>query len=171
MQQQVLLLLVATIGFGVTASLDNAVIPGTGSTSGTFTGFLKGIIVGMLQLIQPLVTSSTIDIKVVSRVETVGGGSTETKNYLRKKVLTQEHSELEASSITSQLITLVSTAQELQQLVQLILLTLAVDWYEQQTLGLTNATTFWKAIAPRPVSNVYVTDRNGKNDGTSRCRC
>ena len=43
--------------------------------------------------------------------------------------------------------------------------TTAVDWYEQQTLGLTNATTFWRSIAPRPVSNVYVTDRSGKNDG------
>ena len=36
----------ATIGFGVTASLDNAVIPGSGTTSG-FTGFLKGIITGV----------------------------------------------------------------------------------------------------------------------------
>ena len=41
----------------------------------------------------------------------------------------------------------------------------AVDWYDQQTLGLTNTTLFWKSIAPKPVSNVYVTDRNGKNDG------
>ena len=41
----------------------------------------------------------------------------------------------------------------------------AVDWYDQQTLGLTNATTYWKSLAPRPVSNVYVTDRQGKNDG------
>jgi hypothetical protein len=41
----------------------------------------------------------------------------------------------------------------------------AVDWYDQQTLGLTNSVIYWKSIAPRPISNVYVTDRNGKNDG------
>ena len=39
------------------------------------------------------------------------------------------------------------------------------DWYDQQTLGLTNSTIFWKSIAPKPISNNYVTERNGKNDG------
>ena len=39
------------------------------------------------------------------------------------------------------------------------------DWYDEQKLGLTNATIFWKSIAPKPVSNVYTTDRGGKNDG------
>ena len=39
------------------------------------------------------------------------------------------------------------------------------DWYDEQKLGLTNATIFWKSIAPRPVSNVYTTDRGGKGDG------
>ena len=66
----------ATIGFGVTASLDNQVIPGAGTTSG-FTGFLKGIVVGLTT--DATGGDSKVDIKVVSRVETVGGGSTETK--------------------------------------------------------------------------------------------
>tara|TARA_Y100001970_G_scaffold151350_1_gene185440 strand:- start:490 stop:2967 length:2478 start_codon:yes stop_codon:yes gene_type:complete len=39
------------------------------------------------------------------------------------------------------------------------------DWYDEQKLGLTNATIFWKSIAPKPSSNVYTTDRNGKGDG------
>jgi len=52
----------ATIGFGVTASLDNAVIPGTGSTSG-FTGFLKGIIVGLITVTTG--NASTIDVRVM----------------------------------------------------------------------------------------------------------
>jgi hypothetical protein len=43
--------------------------------------------------------------------------------------------------------------------------TTAVDWYDQQNLDLTNATISWKSIAPRPTTNVYVTDRNGYNDG------
>ncbi|MEK9698199.1 MAG: phage tail sheath C-terminal domain-containing protein, partial [Candidatus Poseidoniales archaeon] len=41
----------------------------------------------------------------------------------------------------------------------------AVDWYDQQNLDLTNATISWKSIAPRPTTNVYVSDRNGHNDG------
>ena len=40
------------------------------------------------------------------------------------------------------------------------------DWYENQTLlGLSNSTIYWKSIAPKPTSNKYVLDRNGKNDG------
>jgi hypothetical protein len=65
----------ATIGFGVTATLNNVVVPGTGSTS-AFTGFLKGIITGVTT--DATGGNSTIDVKIVSRVETVGGGSTET---------------------------------------------------------------------------------------------
>jgi hypothetical protein len=39
-----------------------------------------------------------------------------------------------------------------------------VDWYDQQTLGLTNSTVFWKNIAPRPGTSQYTDSRNGKND-------
>ena len=147
----------ATIGFGVTASLDNAVIAGTGSTSG-FTGFLKGIIVGLNT--DASGGSSTIDIKIVSRVETIGGGSTETA------VTYQEASTTRAFG-TGTAIHFVNSAgiNSTGSLPATYTPTTAVDWYEQQTLGLTNATTFWRSIAPRPVSNVYVTDRNGKNDG------
>ena len=65
----------ATVGFGVTASLNGAVVAGNGSTS-TFTGFLKGIIVGLNT--DATGGNSTVDVKITSRVETVGGGSTET---------------------------------------------------------------------------------------------
>ena len=62
----------ATIGFGVTASLTNQVIAGSGSTS-SFTGYLKGIITGITTDVTG--GTSKIDIKVVSRVET---------NYIHK---------------------------------------------------------------------------------------
>jgi len=39
-----------------------------------------------------------------------------------------------------------------------------LDWYDQQTLGLTNSTIYWKSIAPKPVTNQYTLSRNGKND-------
>jgi hypothetical protein len=38
------------------------------------------------------------------------------------------------------------------------------DWYDEQTLGLTNSTVYWRNIAPRPVANRFVTERSGSND-------
>ena len=40
----------------------------------------------------------------------------------------------------------------------------AVDWYDQQTLGLTNSTVYWSTIAPKPGTSVYADDRQGHND-------
>ena len=147
----------ATIGFGVTAALNNAVVPGAGTTTG-FTGFLKGIITGITT--DATGANSSIDVKVVSRVETVGGGSTETA------ITYQEGSTTRAFG-TSVALNFVNNSGINSTGLQATAFTptTAVDWYDQQTLGLTNATTFWKSIAPRPVSNVYTTDRSGKNDG------
>ena len=147
----------ATIGFGVTASLDNQVIPGAGTTSG-FTGFLKGIVVGLTT--DATGGDSKVDIKVVSRVETVGGGSTETK-------IDYQEGFGGASFGTSVALNFVNNSGVNSEGLGSGALTpgTAVDWYDQQNLDLTNATISWKSIAPRPTSNVYVTDRNGKNDG------
>lgn len=38
------------------------------------------------------------------------------------------------------------------------------DWYDLQTLGLSNSNVFWKSIAPRPSTSQYSAERNGKND-------
>lgn len=40
----------------------------------------------------------------------------------------------------------------------------SVDWYDQQTLGLSNSTVFWKSIAPKPGTSQYAKERGGKND-------
>lgn len=39
-----------------------------------------------------------------------------------------------------------------------------IDWYEQQTLGLTNNVIYWKSIAPKPGTSQYCAERGGKND-------
>jgi len=147
----------ATIGFGVTTTLNGVVIPGAGTTS-SFSGFLKGIVVGLRT--DSTGSSSEVDIKVVSRVETVGGGSTETKiDY-------QEGTSFAAFG-TGAAIHFVDNDGELVTPTtgEFYTPATAVDWYDQQTLGLTNATTFWKSLAPRPTTNVYVSDRQGENDG------
>ena len=65
-----------SVGYGVTAAMSGVVIAGSGSTS-EFNGYLKGIITGVTTALSG--TASSIDVKIVSRVEEVGGGSTETK--------------------------------------------------------------------------------------------
>ena len=59
----------ATIGFGVTASLSNLIIPGAGTTS-VFNGYLKGIITGVTT--DSTNGNSTIDVHVTSRVSSAG---------------------------------------------------------------------------------------------------
>ena len=147
----------ATIGFGVTTTLNGVVIPGAGTTS-TFSGFLKGIVVGLRT--DSTGSSSEVDIKVVSRVETVGGGSTETKiDY-------QEGASFAAFG-TGAAIHFVDNDGGLVTPTTDTFYTpaTAVDWYDQQTLGLTNSTLYQKSLAPTPISSKYVTSRNGKNDG------
>ena len=39
-----------------------------------------------------------------------------------------------------------------------------LDWYDQQTLGLTNSTVYWKNIAPKPATSQYASERSAKND-------
>ena len=143
----------AIIGYGVTATLVGEVIPGAGTTS-AFDGYLKGIITGVST--DATNSVSTIDVKVVSRVSAAG---TETKISYAEGNATQ-------SFDTSDTVYFVNNSGiNTGAFVAGTTPASAVDWYDQQTLGLTNTTLYWKSIAPKPVSNVYVTDRNGKNDG------
>jgi len=146
----------AEVGFGVTASLSGVVIPGSGSTT-SFTGYLKGIITGVNT---STAGNSTIDVKIVSRVETIGGGSTETK------ITYQEGASYSSFATTDTLhfvnnsgVNTTGTGSGTYSP------DTAVDWYDQQTLDLVNSTVYWKSLAPKPRTNVYVSDRNGKNDG------
>lgn len=146
----------AQIGYGVTAALSGVTIPGSGSTS-AFTGYLKGIITGVTTSTSG---SSSIDVKVVSRVETVGGGVTETK-------IAYQEGTAYASFDTSDTLRFVNNAgiNTGSSATSAVAVDTAVDWYDQQTLGLSNSTVYWKSIAPRPTANNYVTTRNGYNDG------
>ena len=139
----------ATVGYGVTLALSNVVIPGAGTTAG-FSGYLKGIITGVST--DATNSASTIDVKVVSRVSSAG---TETKIDYAEGTSFAAFS----AADTIQFINSSGAQEGTNQTVAT-----AVDWYDQQTLGLTNSTIYWKAIAPKPTSNVYVTDRQGKND-------
>ena len=142
----------ATIGFGVTTALNTA-IAGSGTTS-IFTGFLKGIITGVTT--DATNGSSTIDVRIVSRVSS---GNTETLIDYAETSPTASFSTSSALSFVnnSGINTGTSASSPITP-------STAVDWYGQQTLGLTNSTIYWKSIAPRPTSNQYSLDRSGKND-------
>ena len=143
-----------TIGFGVTANLTNVTIPGLGSTS-TFTGYLKGIITGVTT--DATNGSSSIDVKILSRVSAAG---TETKiNYAEGSSF--------ASYLTTSSLRFVNNSGITTGGSATAAVTPAsvADWYEAQTLGLTNATIFWRSLAPRPTSNQYTLERQGSGDG------
>ena len=132
-----------SIGMGVTVALSNQVIAGVGTTS-LFNGYLKGIVTGK--------TDTTIEVKITSRVST--GSTAETLiNYQKNNQLN--------SIIANNNVTVVNSAG-VAQTSQTV--TSVTDWYDEQKLNLTNTTIYWSSIAPKPTTNEFVANRNGKND-------
>ncbi len=148
----------ATIGYAVTAYLTNQVIPGTGTTS-LFSGFIKGIITGVTT--DSTDSASTIDVKIVERVTAAGV----------KTAITYEEGAAWASFSTSNSVRFLNNSGVVTEssAVNAFTPASAVDWYDEQQLGLTNAVVYWKEIAPKPTTNQYVLDRNGLNDALHVC--
>ncbi len=143
----------AVIGYGITAAVSGT-LAGSGSTS-TFVGHLKGIITGVST--DATNAASTITVKVVSRVSSAG---TETKiDYAEGSAFN--------SFDTSDSVYFVNNSGINTGLSATNPFTPAsvTDWYENQTLGLTNSIIYWRSIAPKPTSNRYSLERNGKGDG------
>ena len=143
-------------------------IPGAGTTS-TFTGHLKGIVTGVST--DATNGDSKFDVKIVSRVSSAGTEfpiSYATNSLTNSFKTTTEGAGagiaattvffVNSSGINTGAPNAANTAASAE-------IVTAVDWYDQQTLGLENSTVFWKSLAPRPTTNKYVSDRGGKNDG------
>jgi len=136
----------AQIGFGVTTNLSGVTIAGSGSTS-SFTGYLKGIITG----ISTGLSSTNISVKITSRVSSA---RTETQiNYAEETTF--------AAFAASQTVNFINSSGASAGIATVASVS---DWYNEQTLGLTNTTLYWKSIAPKPSTNRYSLERNGKND-------
>ena len=153
----------AKIGYGVTAALSAVVIPGAGSTS-TFNGYIKGIITGVST--DATNGASSIDVKIVSRVTGAAGTSgTYAETGIDYKEGTRYAGFQAADSLWFVDNVGVNTGEPnaANTAVSASAAT-SVDWYNAQTLTLDNATIYWKSIAPKPVSNVYTTGRNGEGD-------
>jgi hypothetical protein len=144
----------AVVGNGVTTGLSAVTIPGAGITE-SFTGYLKGIITGVST--DATNGNSTITVKVVSRVSSA---NTETLvDYAQGSTIAAFEASDSLYFVNNSGINTGSSATAA------VTASAVTDWYDQQTLGLTNSTIFWKSIAPKPVSNRYSLERKGKNDG------
>ena len=151
------------VGQGVTAALSGVVIPGAGTTS-TFTGYLQGVVTGVST--DATNSASTFQVKVTHRVTGAGG----TGSYARDKIDYKEGARYAAFATADTLwfmnATGITTSTRGTQIAaESSTVASTADWYNAQTLGLENSTVYWKSLAPKPTSNVYVTDRNGEGDG------
>ena len=148
----------AVLGYGVTSTLSAIAVPGAGSTS-EFTGYLQGIITGITT--DSVSSNSSIDVKITNRVEVVGSGSTvydityaesdpgksfeaaDTMWFVNNSGVNTGGGTYDTEGWTAASVT---------------------DWYDQQTLGLTNSTVYWKSIAQKPTTSNYCLNRKSKND-------
>ena len=143
----------AIIGYGITTSIDGVVLPGAGSTS-EFKGYLKGIITGVST--DAVTKASTIDVKITSRVSYAG---TETAiSYAESDPARSFESADTVYFVNNSGINTGPAANTTWSTSSI------ADWYDQQTLGLTNSTVYWKTIASKPVTSNYVSERQGAND-------
>ena len=135
------------VGTAVTAAITGA-IPGAGTTS-AFDGYLKAIVTGVTT--DSSGNDSSIDVKITSRVSAAGteypidyAKNDSTRAFSASDVLTFTNS----SGITTGYTIAAGSA---------------VDWYDQQTLGL-NTPIYWNSIAGRPVDSNFSSSRSGGGD-------
>ena len=139
------------VGYGVTVGVSSIIKAGSGSTS-EFTGYVKGIITGVST---STLGQSSFDVKIVSRYDVTADVESQIDYAERDRL--SSFSSLDNFSFINNTGNLagVATAGRI----------LSVgDWYDEQTINLKNGTVFWKSIAPKPSTNNYSLERNGKND-------
>jgi len=134
------------VGTAVTASITGA-IPGAGTTSG-FDGYLKAIVTGVNT---DTAGSSSIDVKITARVSAAG---TEYPIDYAKNDSTRAFSAADDLIFTNS--SGITTGYSLAA-------STAVDWYDQQTLGL-NTPIYWNTIAGKPVDSNFSDSRSGGGD-------
>jgi hypothetical protein len=131
----------AVVGYGVTQAI-SSVLPGAGSTS-VLDGYLKGIITE--------IGAGTLGVKVLSQVSAAG---TET-------VVDYQQGGVYAFGTTGNLTIRTSASVG----VATIAVSSKLDWFDQQTVGLTTSSTIsWNNIAPRPGTSAFAAARNARFD-------
>lgn len=138
------------VGYAITQYLNKNAVQG--SEVVTYQGFLRGLVTE--------VGKDQISVRVTDRVDTSGvSHSVEYKN---------PGSETEfgnAFSFENQTVNQFYIAPSGGSPVEYSVIDSTVsDWYDNQTLGLQNATVYWKNIAPKPGTSQFAAERSSKYD-------
>ncbi len=130
------------VGYGVTQAITST-LPGAGTTS-TLDGYLKGVITE--------ISGTNAYVKVLSHVSAAG---TETSvDYQPSGVYAFSSSGSVAIHTNGQATAAGSTSYTTQQ-----------DWFDQQTISLSNNTTIsWNTLADRPSTSSFAAARNSRFD-------
>jgi hypothetical protein len=128
------------VGYGVTQPFTGT-FASIGSTTPA-TGYLKGIITE--------IGTATISIKVLSQVST--GNTVATVDYQPFGTY--------AFNTTSNIVVFNGSGTGIATVTP----TGILDWYDQQTITLTNSTINWNNIAPRPATSSYAAARGSRFD-------
>ena len=135
------------VGFGITQSIPaNTVIAGSGSTS-LLTGYFKGIVT------EVDTTNKKVSVKVLESVDTSGsaaGVSTEV-SYQPNGIYKFGNT---AVTVHNNSGTITGTGSP----------TGNADWFDQQSIQLTNTTINWNNIADRPGTSSFAEARNSRFD-------
>jgi len=127
------------VGAAVTQS-GTFTVAGVGTTS-SFSGYLKGVVTG--------IGMTYVDVKVTGVVN--DADSVETAVVYTPDLYAFNSSATPSGNFIG--IGTTGTAGAT-----------ALDWYNNQTLGLTNSTLYWNSIAPKPGTSTYANARSAKND-------
>lgn len=128
------------VGYGVTQPLTGAVAS-VGSTS-LASGYLKGIITE--------VGNNTISVKVLSQVSTANTSTTVDYQPFGTYAFNTASSVVVFNNSGTGIATVTPTN--------------ILDWYDQQTITLSNSTINWNNIAPRPATSSFAAARNSRFD-------
>ena len=129
------------VGYGVTQAI-SAVLPGAGTTS-VLDGYLKGVITA--------VNGTNVSVKVLSHVSASG---TETNvDYQQSGVYAFSGSGTVAIHTNGNAVATGTTSYTSQ-----------LDWFDQQTIPLSNSTISWNNIADRPGTSSFAAARSSRFD-------
>jgi len=130
------------VGYAVTQSMVGRVVAGVGTTS-VADGYLKGTITS--------IGSGSIDVKVISQVSAAG---TETAvDYQPSGLYAFGASGSLGIHTTGVGVAFTSRAYTTRQ-----------DWFDNQTITLTNSSVKWNTLAERPGTSAYAAARGGRFD-------
>ena len=129
------------VGYGVTQAISST-LPGAGATS-TLDGHLKGVITA--------ISGTNVSVKVLAHVS--AAGTVTEVDYQPSGVYAFSSTGSVAIHTTGQTTAVGSTSYTSQQ-----------DWFDQQTISLTNSTVYWNTLADRPGTSAYAAARNSRFD-------